>query len=339
MCLGRAPDHAPDTYRFLNLATKKTVASRDAIWLNKVYGECKGIVPIHPSREMTGMVPTKDSLVEFELEDVQDPKGNSKKNAVANNRNGNQAQQDANEGATQQEGRIRMRRVAREDGQPLLTFPANRSTVPSPTRVAPAPTPQRIDRGGPAARGSMVEDVSTVGTPEVQRMLQQLAQVRTPAANSIADRVRDLASNLTDGTPNHQSGRGETGPSEQASLTVDAFAMIDRFGGDFDEATLPELAMFVDSDLQQQPKEAKYEKMDPTHYKDIFDKPRSFDEAWNHEEPFQRRKWREAINKELDKMNLRKAWRKIKRSQKPKDRRCVKHKWVLEIKRSGIFRA
>lgn len=33
------------------------------------------------------------------------------------------------------------------------------------------------------------------------------------------------------------------------------------------------------------------------------------------------------------------VWKKIRRSEMPEGRRCVKHKWVLEIKRNGIFRA
>ena len=38
-------------------------------------------------------------------------------------------------------------------------------------------------------------------------------------------------------------------------------------------------------------------------------------------------------------MNDHGVWRKIKRSNMPRGRRCVKHKWVLEIKRNGVFRA
>jgi hypothetical protein len=41
--LGRARDHAGDTYRFLNLAIKMALVSRDVIWLDQVYGELKGI--------------------------------------------------------------------------------------------------------------------------------------------------------------------------------------------------------------------------------------------------------------------------------------------------------
>ena len=33
------------------------------------------------------------------------------------------------------------------------------------------------------------------------------------------------------------------------------------------------------------------------------------------------------------------VWQIIKKSAKPKERQCVKHQWVFEIKCSGIFRA
>ena len=79
--------------------------------------------------------------------------------------------------------------------------------------------------------------------------------------------------------------------------------------------------------------------VDPSRFKDLFENPKTFDEAWNHPDPFQRKKWRMAIKKEFDKMESKKVWKKIKRSEMESGRRCVKHKWVFEIKRSGIFRA
>ena len=42
--------------------------------------------------------------------------------------------------------------------------------------------------------------------------------------------------------------------------------------------------------------------IDPSKYKYLFSKPSTFEEAWDHPEPFQREKWREAIKKELEKM-------------------------------------
>ena len=38
-------------------------------------------------------------------------------------------------------------------------------------------------------------------------------------------------------------------------------------------------------------------------------------------------------------MKTRNVWTKIKKSQVPKNRRCVKNKWVFKVKRNGIFRA
>ena len=58
--------------------------------------------------------------------------------------------------------------------------------------------------------------------------------------------------------------------------------------------------------------EVDYTKIDPSKYKETFDDPTSFDEAWNHPCEFQRVKWREAINKEFNKMDSNKVWRKIK---------------------------
>jgi len=43
MCLGCSRDHAADSYQFLNLATDKVINSRDATWLDKAYGEWKGL--------------------------------------------------------------------------------------------------------------------------------------------------------------------------------------------------------------------------------------------------------------------------------------------------------
>jgi Reverse transcriptase (RNA-dependent DNA polymerase) len=104
------------------------------------------------------------------------------------------------------------------------------------------------------------------------------------------------------------------------------FVMIDRFAAGVEGLTLFEAAY-------------SHSEVDPTKYADIYENPKTFDEAWNHPEPFQREKWREGINKEFDRMASKKVWTKIKRSQMEKGRRCVKHKWVFLIKRSGTFRS
>ena len=65
----------------------------------------------------------------------------------------------------------------------------------------------------------------------------------------------------------------------------------------------------------------------------------SFQEAWNHPDPKKRTKWREAIHKKFDDMNKRGVWRKIDRNKLPDGRKPVKCKWVLKIKRNGVYRA
>ena len=68
-----------------------------------------------------------------------------------------------------------------------------------------------------------------------------------------------------------------------------------------------------------------------------FNEPTFFDEAWSHSDPTQRQNWRNAINKEFAEMESRQVWKVINRSEMPKDRRCVKSKWVFKIKRDNTF--
>ena len=67
--------------------------------------------------------------------------------------------------------------------------------------------------------------------------------------------------------------------------------------------------------------------------------PKTFDEAWNHPDPKQRKFWRSAVRKEFKDMITRKVWRKGHRSDVPDNLRCVKCKWVFKIKRNRVFRA
>ena len=69
------------------------------------------------------------------------------------------------------------------------------------------------------------------------------------------------------------------------------------------------------------------------------DEPKTFQQAWNNPDPVIRVKWREAIRKEFHDMNIRCVWQKIKSSQIPSNRRCVKTKWVLKTKLNGVYRA
>ena len=65
--------------------------------------------------------------------------------------------------------------------------------------------------------------------------------------------------------------------------------------------------------------------------------PQKFRDAWDHPDLKVREKWRKGIKFEFKKMNERKVWRKIKKSEIPQGRQCIKNKWVFEIKRNGIL--
>ena len=66
--------------------------------------------------------------------------------------------------------------------------------------------------------------------------------------------------------------------------------------------------------------------------------PKSYKEAWDHPDPKMRARWRNAFKKELDSMEKRDVWKVIKKSDMPKGRRCVKSKWVFDVKRNGTFK-
>ena len=69
------------------------------------------------------------------------------------------------------------------------------------------------------------------------------------------------------------------------------------------------------------------------------EEPECFQDAWNHSDPVQCKKWRAAIRKEFHDMIKRKVWRVIRKRDIPPDRRCVKSKWVFKVKRNGVYRA
>jgi Reverse transcriptase (RNA-dependent DNA polymerase) len=67
--------------------------------------------------------------------------------------------------------------------------------------------------------------------------------------------------------------------------------------------------------------------------------PQSFDDAWICVDPDQRKKWRAAIKKKCNDMESRNVWDLISKEDVPKDRRCIKCKWIFKVKRNGVFRA
>ena len=68
-----------------------------------------------------------------------------------------------------------------------------------------------------------------------------------------------------------------------------------------------------------------------------LEEPKTFCNAWDHQNKESREKWRQAIRKELNDMIRRGVFRKVKRSTMPNRKRCMKHKWVFKVNRNGIY--
>ena len=161
-----------------------------------------------------------------------------------------------------------------------------------------------------STRATKVQN-DTVPTKSALRELAKLEGHLNPEASTIADRIRETAT---------EAG-GETS-NDLPKGAAPAFTLVDRFSGDI--GTYAECG-FSASEI------------DPSRHKDTFKIPPTYEGAWNHEDPFQREKWRAAITLELNKMEEKGVWKKIKRADMESGRRCVKHKWVNDIKQTGRF--
>ena len=68
----------------------------------------------------------------------------------------------------------------------------------------------------------------------------------------------------------------------------------------------------------------------------INEEPTTFEQAWNHQDPKIKEKWREAINEEFDEMSKKEVWEIIKKEKIPKNRRTIKCKWIFKIKKRNF---
>ena len=69
------------------------------------------------------------------------------------------------------------------------------------------------------------------------------------------------------------------------------------------------------------------------------DEPQSFQEAWWDPDQTAREKGHEAIHLEFKKMLHKGVWRHVKSEDCPNDNRLVGRRWVLKVKRNGVYHA
>jgi hypothetical protein len=66
-----------------------------------------------------------------------------------------------------------------------------------------------------------------------------------------------------------------------------------------------------------------FDNVEPIKYKDMFEGPLTFEQAWNHPCPWQHQRWRASILLELAKMQRMCVWKKVKCSTIPRGRKCI----------------
>ena len=72
---------------------------------------------------------------------------------------------------------------------------------------------------------------------------------------------------------------------------------------------------------------------------DDDDTPTTFQEAWHHENPEKREKWRNAIRLEFKQMIKNGVWRNEGLKFLPRNRKGIGTKWVFKQKKNGVYRA
>ena len=67
--------------------------------------------------------------------------------------------------------------------------------------------------------------------------------------------------------------------------------------------------------------------------------PQTFQQAWWNSDKDAREKWHEAIRLEFNKMIKMGEWREVNKEERNANKRLVGSKWVVKIKRNGVYRA
>ena len=196
----------------------------------------------------------------------------------------------------------------------------------------------------PESLATRISQISSPTTP--QRHSERIAnaqsgrnepQIESTASTTRQGTVFNRNINETE-TANFTMDEKQKEASFDASIFESPSMMIDRC----DARIFNNNTVFLDADDDA---EAAFfvneEKVDilPEFYKDVYENPDTYYDAWYHDDEFQRARWRDAIALEFRKMSDHMVWEQVPKSSKPTDRRCVKCKWIFEIKRNGTFRA
>ena len=168
--------------------------------------------------------------------------------------------------------------------------------------------PESNEHTGACTRSKGV-GTTAVGAVEVKRGIRELKSLGVPgvqlncASQPVSHKNEESRVDADQGNENQrgslvediQVGHDEAVPPDVVAKAIGTYALVDRLGEDVGELA-PDMAF--------KSQEIDPKKLDPSRYKDVFEDPKSFDEAWNHPDLFQREKWRDAIMKEFSKMEV-----------------------------------
>ena len=311
--LGHADKHSAEVSRFLKLTTKRVIQSRDVRWLNKTF--------LQWNRE-NGNVPDCDGFnYDTDSDDDDDRNGVDLRDNDAD---------DFVEDDDVEEEEENVEADVVKSGNEV----DSREVLPRMTNTAN----QRLQREMRRLGGSWFNPLPEQVIDDAEKQLEAVDK---------------------DTTSNNESGRDELDDFQ-------AFAMktMSQLFGDFAFFTREKMVFpkpeqrnetstwlsnlegkhvldrldYLNNISDDIPTDVRSELLREIVIKLKENLPKSYREAWDHPDPKFRERWRIALKKELDSMEKREVWTVIKRSKMPKDRRCVKSKWVFDIKRSGIFK-
>jgi len=125
--------------------------------------------------------------------------------------------------------------------------------VPAQKKVKPVLPPRRI-----STRATKIVEEAPTGEGTLKELARLGGDTLNPEAQTLAERLRE-------GVEQAEFALAES------SVAAPTFAMIDRFGGD--------IGSFAEYGFAVQD-------LDPSKYKDTFEVPKNYSEAWNHPDKF-----------------------------------------------------
>jgi len=204
------------------------------------------------------------------------------------------------------------------------------SNVPA-TNVPPSDASTHSNNNNQAdAPPELFSSANTIQSPVEKRMVRELQP-------HLLDPTEDQNTDVTQENENVRVTRSRKGTTDLGDVhaTMAYLAMCSKYD-DFSEFAMMAIEKY---DLKVSLTQNQFSTIPQEQCKDYFTVPETFTEAWNHPCPFQRKLWRDAMQKELDKMESNKVYRKCNKSDLPAGRQPVKCKWVFDIKRNGVFQA